>query len=116
MRLAMSATFHRRSVISADIAGRDVLRIRISSAAKGFRALDLCRTVPPCRMRDFAIKLHELGVINIRTESSLNGFQIGPMTIARDLDTVRKPFREIADKFNCYSAAAIADTPRGNKF
>jgi hypothetical protein len=72
--------------------------------------------VPARRMWDFAIKLHELGVIDIGAKASLHGFEIGAEAIARNLHATRQPLRKITDKFNGRRAAPIADAPRRDQF
>jgi hypothetical protein len=90
-----------------------VLWIWVSSAAKGFSAVDLSGAVPARKVRDFAIHLNELGIIDIGAESCLYGFKVGAMPIACDLHSACQPFRQIADKLN-RSRAAIAAVSSSN--
>jgi hypothetical protein len=62
--------------------------LRVAGAAKRLGAVDLGRTVPTRRVRDFPI---ELGLIDIGTKASLNGFEICPVPVASHLDTICKP-------------------------
>jgi hypothetical protein len=44
-------------------------------------------------MWDFAIELDQLGVIHLGAKTCLDGFQVGSMSIARNLDPIREPLR-----------------------
>src|SRR4051794_12933224 len=87
-------------------------RVRLSGAAIGLAALDLRRAVTALGVRNFAIQLDELSVIDGDTKPGLDRFQICPVPVPRDLSGVREPVREIAHKLDCRRAAAVANTPR----
>lgn len=86
-------------------------RVRLSGAAIGFRPLDRGGAVSTCRMRNLAIQLDELGVIDIGPETGLNRLQVCAMPVAGDLDPDSEPLREIAHKLGSRLAAAVADPP-----
>ena len=44
-------------------------------------------------MRNLAIELHKLGVIDIGTKASLDGFKICPVSITGDLYAISQPPR-----------------------
>jgi hypothetical protein len=62
--------------LALDEACRNVLRVRIASAAERLCSLYLCGAVAARWMRNLAIQLDELRVIDIRAETGFNGFQI----------------------------------------
>jgi hypothetical protein len=103
-------------VLALDVARRNVPRIRVAGATERLASLYLCRAVAARGMRSLAVELDQLGVVNIGTETGLDRFKIGPVPVARDLDSVREPLREIADKFDGGCAAPIADAPGRNQF
>src|SRR5271155_1027526 len=70
-----------RKILPLDVARRDVLGVGISCAAECLGAIDLRRAVAAGRMRNLAIELDELRVIDIGTEAGLDRFQICSMPI-----------------------------------
>src|SRR6266478_1880209 len=105
-----------REILPLDIACRDMVRVWVASAAVRLSPVNLRWTVPPGRMRNFAVKLDELSVIDIGPKASLNGFQVGAVSVTGYLDAISKTTREIADKFNSSRSAPIADAPRRDEF
>jgi len=103
-------------ILPLHVASRYVLRIGVARTAKRLCAVDLRRAVAPCRVRNFAVHLAELSVIDISTESGLDGFQISSVPVARDLNSICQTLRKIADKLDCGLAALIADAPRWYEF
>jgi hypothetical protein len=63
-------------------------------------------------MRNFAVTLDQLCVIDIGSKASLYRFKVGGVTVARNLHAVRQLFRQIADEFDRSRAAPIAAAPR----
>src|SRR6266446_5016140 len=86
-------------------------RLRVARTAERLRPLDLRRAVAACRMRNLAIQLNELGVIDIGAKTRLDGFQVSPMSIARNLNAIREPLRKVTHELDRGRAAAIADAP-----
>jgi hypothetical protein len=93
-----------------------VLRIWIAGTAKCFRSLDLRGAVPACRVRNLAVELYELGVIDIGTEASLDGFQICPVSVAGNLHAIGETPRQITHELDGGRATAVADAPRWDQF
>jgi hypothetical protein len=50
----------------------------------------LGRTVTLFALRRRALQLHKLGIVDIRTECALDGFQVGLVAVAGKLDPVGK--------------------------
>jgi predicted small integral membrane protein len=63
-----------RQILPFDVTRGNVLWVWIAGAAKNFHPLDLCRAVAARRMRNLAVELHELSVIDIGTKASFDGF------------------------------------------
>lgn len=80
-----------RQILPLNVARRDMALVRIALTAERLCALDLRRAIAACGMRNFAIHLDELGVIDVRAKTALNCVEIGAMAVAGDLHTVRKP-------------------------
>jgi len=105
-------THPHSEVLPLDIARRDVLQVRVAGAAERLGSLDLRGAIAACRMRDLAIELDQLGIIDIRAKAGLDCFQIGAMPICRDLDAPSESAGQITHKADCRCAAPIADEPR----
>jgi hypothetical protein len=102
-------------VLAFDVARRNVLRVRVAGAAERLGSLDLRGAIAACRMRDLAIELDQLGIIDIRAKAGLDCFQIGAMPICRDLDAPSESAGQITHKADCRCAAPIANEPRWNQ-
>jgi len=93
-----------------------MLRVRVPGTAEDLRSLYRCRAIPARWMRNLAVQLDELRVIDIGAEPGLDSFQICPMPVAGDLRAVRQPLGEIADKLGRGRAAPIPDAPGRHEF
>jgi|HubBroStandDraft_6_1064221.scaffolds.fasta_scaffold1673868_1 hypothetical protein len=58
-----------------------MFRIGIASAAERLCPLDLRRAVSARRMRNFAVELYELGVIDIGTKAGLYRLKVGAVEL-----------------------------------
>ena len=63
----------------------------------------------PGALRTRTVELDQLGVIDVRAESAFDRFQIRSMTIARKLDAIGQPRRNVIDKGPRAIAVATAD-------
>ena len=75
-------------ILSLNVARRDMLRVRVSSAAKRLCAVDLRRTVPTRRMWNFTVELDQLRVIYFDAKRGLDCTEIGSVPIAGDLHAI----------------------------
>jgi hypothetical protein len=92
-----------------------VLGIGIASATERFGALYLRRAVAARRMRNLAIELDQLGIINISTKTGLNGFDAGAIAVTGNLDPACETLGEITNKLSGRFPAPITDPPRRNQ-
>lgn len=105
-----------REVLAFDMAGGDKGFIRAAAdallagtGADGWRVADFADGVL------IPIDFHQLGVINLRTERAFNGFNIGFVAVAGELDAPGEAFGQIVDELIGVGRTPLADVPAGNQ-
>src|SRR6185295_14490410 len=79
------------------------------------RSHALSRRVTSLSLRAFAVNLRQGGVINIGSESILNGFQVGLVTVCRELHAMRQAVCKVVHEMVSRARVTGADVPARNE-
>jgi len=100
-----------REVLPLYVAGRNVLRVGLSRNNAALSPDAVGTTVAPGALRLRAIYLVEYGVVDVSAEGFLDGVDVRPITVRRQLDAVGKPVGQVRDKSACVCACAPSYQP-----
>ena len=101
-----------RQVLPFDVGRADVLRVRRPGDVLGNAAKALGRAVAGFSVRGRTVNLIQHRVVDVAAERILDGSEIHPVAIRRQLDAVRQTIRHIAQKVSGATRIAQADEPR----
>ena len=96
-------------VLTLDIAGADVLGVRVSTDGLHFTSDANCGGVSRLVFEGRTINLMQLSVINIRAECFLYRFQVCFVTVRGDLHTIANPRSAVLHKVRCPVSTASTD-------
>ncbi|HTD21349.1 MAG TPA: hypothetical protein VK738_01770 [Terriglobales bacterium] len=105
-------------ILSFDIAGTDMLRVRVSLSDLGYRLHDWAWGVFrfAVMLAIVAVQLHKLREINVSAKRVLNGAYVKAKTVCGDLYAIGQTLREIVNQDICRTLGAFAYNKRRNQF
>lgn len=98
-------------VMPLDIAGIDVLRVRLADDSVTLAPKANSGAVALLRAFGYAIDLDQHCVVHIATESLINGLDVHLQAVACKLDAIRQTARKVFDKIAGALGIALADQP-----
>jgi hypothetical protein len=107
-----------REVLAFDVAGADVVRVRVTDLGFLLAADALRRGVAHARpgfIDRAAVELHQDGVINIALERGIDGEQVQAVSVRRKLNAIRKTALKIVDEVSRRVPVTVADHPGANQ-
>ncbi len=109
---------HRHShgqILTLNIAGRNVVGIRLSTDNSGSSTNAFCWTITSLRFRWDSVEFNQSRVVNIRTKSTFNRFQICSVAVSGKLDAIGKSFRKILHEFVSTSCISSSNETGNNQ-
>ncbi len=103
-------------VLALNVASRNVSRIRITDNRGGHRSNAFRRTITSLAFASVvAVQFDKHGIINFRTEGSLNGIQIYSVAVRGQLDTIGETRSQIGDEVVRVASRATTYQPARNQ-
>ena len=102
-------------VLTLDIAGADVFRIGLSGDAFALASYALSRAVALLSFAGFAVLFDEHREIYLAAERPINRIQVGPKSIASQLNAIGESGCQIKHEFAGRSRVAVSDHPRADE-